>query len=294
MICKPKANGGLGIINFVIKNEALLMKQLDKFYNKMDIPWVSLIWSTYYSQGVPHQQNILGSFWWRDIFKLEGKFREIAIISPGSGDTILFWKDRWNFMGSCLPLCQRFARLHSFALDDDLSVADVFAAQDLADLFYLPLSTQAFEEFGLLRDAIVSNPLLDQKDIWVYEWGDSFRSINYYNLRHAHMVVPSVYRWIWSSACIMKTKMFAWLLLSDRLNTRDMLKRRHWNVTEDTHCVLCAARAYEDRLHLFFGCNFSTRIWNYLQIDWSFHDDMHPASVKAKRNFGQPFFMEVS
>ena len=71
MICKPKANGGLGIINFAIKNEALLMKQLDKFYNKMDIPWVSLIWSTYYSQGVPHQQNTVGSFWWRDIFKLE-------------------------------------------------------------------------------------------------------------------------------------------------------------------------------------------------------------------------------
>ena len=55
--------------------------------------------------------------------------------------------------------------MHSFALDDALSVADVFAAQDLADPFYLPLSTQAFEEFGLLRDAIVSNTLMDQKDI---------------------------------------------------------------------------------------------------------------------------------
>ena len=43
----------------------------------------------------------------------------------------------------------------------------------------------------------------------------------------------------------------------------------------------------------FFGCNFSARISNYLQIDWSFHDDMHSAIVEAKRDFGQPFFMEV-
>jgi hypothetical protein len=40
---KPKNKGGLGIINLKTQNKALLLKHLDKFYNKKDIPWVKLI-----------------------------------------------------------------------------------------------------------------------------------------------------------------------------------------------------------------------------------------------------------
>jgi hypothetical protein len=39
--CKPKNQGGLGIIDISNQNNALLMKYLEKFYNKADIPWVS-------------------------------------------------------------------------------------------------------------------------------------------------------------------------------------------------------------------------------------------------------------
>jgi len=34
MVCVPKEDSGLGIINLEKQNEALLMKNLDKFYNK--------------------------------------------------------------------------------------------------------------------------------------------------------------------------------------------------------------------------------------------------------------------
>jgi hypothetical protein len=39
----PKRNGGFGIINLVNQNDALLLKNLHKFYNRMDIPWVNMI-----------------------------------------------------------------------------------------------------------------------------------------------------------------------------------------------------------------------------------------------------------
>jgi len=39
---KPKRKGGLGIINLRSQNKALLLKHLDKFYNKKEIPWVNL------------------------------------------------------------------------------------------------------------------------------------------------------------------------------------------------------------------------------------------------------------
>jgi hypothetical protein len=52
---KPKRKGGLGVINLRSQNKDLLLKHLDKFYNKADIPWVNLIWNTYYFNGeVPH------------------------------------------------------------------------------------------------------------------------------------------------------------------------------------------------------------------------------------------------
>ena len=69
MICKPKSSGGLGILDFKKQNQGLLMKQLHKFYNKEDLPWVNLVWR-YYGDEVPHTANLCGSFWWRDIMKL--------------------------------------------------------------------------------------------------------------------------------------------------------------------------------------------------------------------------------
>jgi hypothetical protein len=42
-VTKPKDKGGLGIIDLRSQNEALLLKNLDKFYNKKDTPWVNMI-----------------------------------------------------------------------------------------------------------------------------------------------------------------------------------------------------------------------------------------------------------
>jgi hypothetical protein len=68
---KPKRKGGLGIINLRSQNNALLLKHLDKLYNKKVVSWIKLLWNTYYSNGdVSHATKNKGSFWWRDILKL--------------------------------------------------------------------------------------------------------------------------------------------------------------------------------------------------------------------------------
>jgi hypothetical protein len=66
-VTKPKDIGGLGIIDLRSKNEALLLKHLDKFYNKKDTPWVNMIRHSHYSQGhIPYASADKGSFWWKD------------------------------------------------------------------------------------------------------------------------------------------------------------------------------------------------------------------------------------
>ena len=77
MVCKPKKLGGLGVINIKLQNDAFLMKFFHKFYTKMDIAWVQLIWDAYYVDKIPHAMAPIGSFWWRDILKLTPIYRGI-------------------------------------------------------------------------------------------------------------------------------------------------------------------------------------------------------------------------
>jgi hypothetical protein len=62
MVCRPKKKGGLGILNLKLQKGALLLKYLHKFYNKLDTPWVHLLWNTYYQGRVPHAMDPVGSF----------------------------------------------------------------------------------------------------------------------------------------------------------------------------------------------------------------------------------------
>src|SRR3954469_15827567 len=171
LVCKPKNKGGLGIMNIPLQNEALLIKHLHKFYNQHDVPWVKLIWDTYYYQRVPHATDLCGSFWWRDICKLMDKFLAVSKCSLADGATALFWTNRWLDNSSDV-LAIKFARLFSFADDKLISIKEVCDTRELNTLFQLPLSEQAFTELHSLQS------LMDQyhdrdlvHDSWTWRFG---------------------------------------------------------------------------------------------------------------------------
>ena len=78
MVCKPKKQGGLGIINLKIHNAALLLKHMHKFYNQDSTPWVQLISDAYYHRIVTHVVIPSGSFWWKGVFALNEDYRKIS------------------------------------------------------------------------------------------------------------------------------------------------------------------------------------------------------------------------
>src|SRR5438105_10116263 len=96
MVCKPKDKGGLGILNRILQNDALLLKHLHNFYTKKDLPCVSLTWEKYYKNKVPHVSREVGSFWWKDVLRLNTIFRGIARCTVSRGDSVLFWDDLWT------------------------------------------------------------------------------------------------------------------------------------------------------------------------------------------------------
>jgi hypothetical protein len=75
MLCLPKKQGGLRVVNLNTHNKAMLLKFLHKFFAKADTPWVNLVWDNYYSKGKLPGQNNKRSFSWRGIVKLLDKFK---------------------------------------------------------------------------------------------------------------------------------------------------------------------------------------------------------------------------
>jgi hypothetical protein len=63
MVCVPKDEGGLGVIDIEKQNKSLLTKNLHKFFNKEDLHWVNLIWEKYYRNGKLPSHIREGSFW---------------------------------------------------------------------------------------------------------------------------------------------------------------------------------------------------------------------------------------
>jgi hypothetical protein len=86
LVCKQKEQGGLGFVDLRTQNKTLLMNNLHKFYNHMNIPGVNLIWQAHYNSGqVPDPSANKGPFWWRDYLSLSDLYRERTNISTANG-----------------------------------------------------------------------------------------------------------------------------------------------------------------------------------------------------------------
>lgn len=118
------------------------MKHLHKFLHKENLPWVHLIWDSYYPDGVITNRNV-GSFWWKSIFKLLPSFKMVAKGQLGTGNTIDFWMDNWGH-GTTR---HKFPELYSFATKDTVSIQEFLHQPNISDNFFLPLSAQAQNQF---------------------------------------------------------------------------------------------------------------------------------------------------
>lgn len=280
------------MLDLKIQNQALLLKYIHKFIHKADMPWVMLIWHKYYDDTPPHAKPRCGSFWWRDIFSLMDIYRGITSCVPGAGDTILLWKDQWENDGL---MQDQHKRLFSFAINEDISLAQYMNDPDPRKNFHLPLSLEAREELQTLNNSLEGLILDPMKtDDWILCWGDTtFKPSKYYKFMFRNLNPPAHIVTIWKTKCMMRHKVFAWLMFMDRINTRDMLCRRHFNIGDDKSCLLCSIEPLETNKHLFFECGFSTVCWQILGINWNTEVNTQDMFDMAARDWGRPMFKET-
>jgi hypothetical protein len=288
MVCLPKSEGGLGVLNLESHNEALLLKNLHKFFNKEKIPWVQIVWEKYYPNGKLPNHTLKGSFWWRDILRLLNRFKSFTSVLVHKGNTCFLWHDQWG--GSIHS--QDLPELYSFARSKHVSVAKANTIEDLAHLFNLPLSQEAFAQLLVLATEFEEIQFDEEKDVWSYSWGSPFySSMKAYKLLIVSRQVHPCYSWLWKAAAQKKHKVLFWPLLKDKLSTRNILRRKNKELPS-YDCVLCNLQTEETLEHLFLLCPFAVDCWHLLQL---IVPQVNPFDILSsfRNHLNVVFFMDI-
>ena len=139
----------------------------------------------------------------------------------------------------------KFPELYSFATKDTLSIQEFLQQANISDNFFLPLSAQAHNQFTELQNTLDSLPPSNHGDKWTYPWGTSYSSIKMYKELTKGQQAAPLFQKLWKNATMLRYKIFFWLLLHDRVNTRNMLQRRSFHLPS-YNCALC-------QMNTFFG-----------------------------------------
>ena len=178
------------------------------------------------------------------------------------GKSCLFWDDLWL---NNVPRIH-YPQLYSFAKNKSISLFEVKSAEDYGDFLQLPLSAQAADQLIELASSLISLPETSNTDVWSYMWGSPFFSTSkaYGHLTGSRPTHP-IFKWLWKSSCQNKHRVFFWLLLHDRLSTRDLLRQRNMHLPS-YDCVCCNLSMAETSFHHFFDCPFALACWSRLQV----------------------------
>lgn len=144
-----------------------------------------------------------------------------------------------------------------------------------------------------MRNLIQDYELSGELDQRIFCWGNStYKAAKLYKLAFLEVQTLAVFQWVWKSKVTPRVKFFAWLILLDRLNTKNMLTRRNFNVQPDSLCVLCDDGMEETIDHLFFDCSFAKKCWDKVGIIWVDDDDLNRRIECSRQVTGMSFFME--
>jgi hypothetical protein len=129
---------------------------------------------------------------------------------------------------------------------------------------------------------------------WTYPWGIFFTSSQFYKFCFKDIIPHISFKWLWKSRCTPRVKFFVWLILSDRINTRNMLMRRKFILNSSYQCLMCSNPLEETIEHMLFCCPFSQSYRQAIHITWDTTGDGLHLLEEGKTRWCKPLFMEIA
>jgi hypothetical protein len=250
----------LGVLNLEVMNDSLLSKWLWYIENSNGL-WQKIIASKYL-KGKPlilvkQKQN--DSHFWKKLLSLRDIFYKYCKTDVGNGLKTSFWKSTW--LGN-QPLSSQFHVLFDLAYDKDVSVNEVFTS----NFESLTFRRKIVGNLKLLYDELINYCnqvcLSDQEDKIVWTLGNKGFSVNslYRKKMENQSLIP--YKFLWKSKLPHKIKVFFWLVVRNKILTKDNLRKRCW--IGSLNCCFCGVDETID--HLFFKCPIAQYMWRVIQV----------------------------
>jgi hypothetical protein len=184
------------------------------------------------------------------------------VVKVGDGRHTSFWTDSWI---DNKPLSIQFPALFSHVQHPNRTVAESFTENGWQLRFYHITSRRAERELDTLMDLIDGIILNDEADTRSMRFGP-YKNFSVkaccYAMNYGGVTAFGNTE-IWSSLAPKKCKIFAWLVLHNRLNTRERLARR--NIILNATCPF-GCQIDENLTHLLFSCPYSFLIWQKFLI----------------------------
>ncbi|KAE8698414.1 hypothetical protein F3Y22_tig00110597pilonHSYRG00143 [Hibiscus syriacus] len=260
-LCLPRQFGGLGLVDFKVKNKALLYIWLWRYGSERNRLWHRVI-NAKYEKGENHTLPVNTSarnkpwIWCGIVRPLSlsnvdsNPFASHVHVRVGDGSSLDFWSDNWVNRSNLKTL---FPRIFALAVKKEGKI----------------------REFGhWLQGCWVWNCLR-----WDLSSSGCFESKDIINLAYENVNQNLLWKSFWYGLVPNNIEHFAWRVLINRVPTKVELLKRGVSLVE-TSCVL-RKNEIETIDHLFFSCEVSWRIW----CSWI------GLSVKGVfHNLGYPFF----
>jgi hypothetical protein len=232
IICRPKEQGGLGILDLDIQNKCLLSKWLYKLINE-DGAWQQLLRNKYLStMSITQVGKKPGdSQFWIGLMNVKNQFLTFGNFRLQNGTQIRFWEDIW--LGNS-TLRDQYPNLYNIVRRKNATVSNVLSTVPYHISFRRALVGHNLHSWNSLVLRMANIHLNDQHDVlrWSLTRRGEFSVRSMYNAILNSNIMPHS-RFIWEIKLPLKVKIFLWFLFKGVTLTKDNLVKRNWHGTKN-------------------------------------------------------------
>jgi len=261
IVCKPKAEGGLGLRNLKEANDVSCLKLVWRIISNSNSLWTKWvaeylirkksIWSL-------KQSTSMGSWIWRKILKIRDVAKSFSRVEVGNGESASFWYDHWSAHGRLIDTVGDKGTI-DLGIPREASVADAWTRRsrrrhrtsllnEIEEMMaYQRIHHSDAEDTVLWRGKNdVFKPHFSTRDTW--------------HLIKATSSTVSWHKGVWFRHATPKYALCTWLAIHNRLPTGDRMLKWNSSGSVSGNCVLCTNNS-KTLEHLFFSCSYASTVW---------------------------------
>jgi hypothetical protein len=256
-VCTERRDGGLGVKRLDTQNSCLLLKLIHRLHHPAQSSWAQ--WAGQRVSLADLQGEVWGEHW-TALRSLLPAYQAITTADVGNGHSTSFWNDRW--LGD-KPLALTYPSLFTHSKDTGASVAKIIEEGPLHNL-QPRLSRAAAAEMDALEAALQGVDLTqgpDQISCFLEDVNHKLQAGLIYHLSVQQGQQGPMHQFIWKNHAPPRVKFFGWLLVQERIQSRDNLSLK--NIVDDSCCEICQATE-ETADHIVAHCPFAQEFWKHV------------------------------